>query len=155
MIWVPNEFPYDILATLSLHRPRRANVRIWGRCKCLCERKELNIIHISWKLYVAVICVRSSANNVCFRYFLLFASPLKGWYFSWLDIATFVRLEFSVVVTKGTSFMVCDKCHLVDGCHCVGENSTSAKEAVCFAGRIDTYLPAYKMSHHTTWLFFC
>ena len=128
-----NEFPYDVLTPLDQHRPWRVNVHIWDCCKCSYEHEELNIIHISWKLYVALICVQSSANNLWFKIFLLFASLLKGWYVLWLDIATIVRYEFIVVVTEGTSFMVCDECYLVDECHCVRGNSTPVKGAACFS----------------------
>jgi len=38
-----------------------------------------------------------------------------------------------VVVTKGTSFMVCDECYLVNERHCVRGYSTPVKEAVHFS----------------------
>jgi len=51
-----------------------------------------------------------------------------------------VRYEFIVVVSKGTSFMECDECYLVDNCHCVGESSTPVKEAARFSDAlIHTY----------------
>lgn len=132
MAWISNEFPYDVLASLDLYPPWRVNVLICGCCKCSYEHEELDIIHISWTFYVAVICVRSSANNMCIKIFLLFASPLKGWCVLWLDIETFVRYEF-IVVTKGTSFLVCDECCRVNEHHCVGGNSTPVKEAARFS----------------------
>lgn len=131
--WISNEFPYDVLATPDIHCPWRVNVHIWDCCKCSYEHEEPNIKHISWKLYVAVICVPSSASNLCFKIFLFFASPSKGWCVLWLDIAAFVRYEFVVVVTKGTSFMVCDECYLVNERHCVGGNSAPVKVAAHFS----------------------
>ena len=80
------------------------------------------ILFILAENYVAVSCVQSSANNLCFQ--LFFYSLHLCWYALWPDIATFVRYEFIMVVNKGTSFVL-----LADELHCVGGNSTPVKEA--------------------------
>jgi len=41
--------------------------------------------------------------------------------------------DFIVVVTKDTSFMVCDECYLVNERHCVRGNSTPVKVAAHFS----------------------